>query len=56
MGLSTTVTFTLTATEAGTHLRMEHAGFPSTSSHYYKGASYGWQGFLGKLEQLIAGL
>jgi uncharacterized protein YndB with AHSA1/START domain len=56
MGLPTTVTFTLTATAAGTHLRMEQSGFPSTESPYYKGASWGWQSFLGKLEQVVGGL
>ncbi len=56
MGLETVVTFTLTATAAGTHLRMEQSGFPGTDTPYYKGASYGWQSFLGKLEQVVAGL
>jgi uncharacterized protein YndB with AHSA1/START domain len=56
MGLATTVTFTLTATASGTHLRMEQSGFPGTDTPYYKGANYGWQGFLGKLEQVVGGL
>ncbi len=56
MGLATTVTFTLTGTAAGTHLRLEQSGFPSTESASYKGANYGWQSFLGKLEQVVAGL
>jgi uncharacterized protein YndB with AHSA1/START domain len=56
MGMKSVVTFTLTATPAGTHLRMEQSGFPSTDSPYYKGASYGWQSFLGKLDQVVEGL
>lgn len=56
MGLKSVVTFTLTATAAGTHLRMEQSGFPSTESASYRGATYGWQGFLGKLEQVVGGL
>jgi len=56
MGLPTTVTFTLTPTPTGTHLRMEQSGFPSTDSASYKGATYGWNNFLGKLEQVVAGL
>jgi uncharacterized protein YndB with AHSA1/START domain len=56
MGMTSVVTFTLTPTAAGTHLRLEQSGFPSTDSPYYKGASYGWQSFLGKLEQVAAGL
>jgi uncharacterized protein YndB with AHSA1/START domain len=56
LGLESVVTFTLTPTAGGTHLRMEQSGFPSTDSPYYQGASYGWQGFLGKLEQVVATL
>jgi uncharacterized protein YndB with AHSA1/START domain len=56
MGLPTTVTFTLTATASGTHLRLEQSGFPSTESASYKGATYGWQSFLGKLDQVVGGL
>jgi uncharacterized protein YndB with AHSA1/START domain len=56
MGLKSVVTFTLTATAAGTQLRMEQSGFPRTESASYKGAKYGWQSFLGKLETVVAGL
>ena len=56
MGLESVVTFTLTAAGAGTHLRMEQSGFPSTDSQSYNGATYGWQNFLSKLEQVVAGL
>ena len=53
MGLDTVVTFTLTPTVSGTHLRMEHAGFPSDKDMSYKGATYGWTNFLGSLERVL---
>ena len=56
MGLETVVTWTLTPTEAGTHLRMEQAGFPSEGGANYKGAKYGWTNFIGKLEHVVGGL
>ena len=56
MGVGTIVTWTLTPTSTGTHLRMEQAGFSAEPSHarYYEGAKYGWQQFLGNLEQVLA--
>jgi uncharacterized protein YndB with AHSA1/START domain len=56
MGLESVVTWTLTPTEDGTHLRMEHSGFPSEESASYKGAKYGWQNFIGNLERVIGRL
>ena len=56
MGLESTVTWTLTATDTGTHLRMEHAGFRPGQAQAYGGAKHGWQQFIGKLEQLVARL
>jgi uncharacterized protein YndB with AHSA1/START domain len=56
MGMESVVTWTLTPTERGTHVRMEHSGFPSEESASYKGAKYGWQSFIGKLEQVVGGL
>ncbi|MDW5265666.1 MULTISPECIES: SRPBCC domain-containing protein [Acidobacteriaceae] len=56
LGLESVVTFTLTPTDAGTHLRMEHSGFGPDQDAAYKGATYGWQGFLGNLERVVAGL
>lgn len=55
-GLQSVVTFTLTPTDAGTHLRVEHSGFPLDQEASYKGAKYGWQRFFGQLEQVVAGL
>jgi len=35
---------------------MEQTGFASEQDRAYKGASYGWQSFLGKLEVVVGGL
>lgn len=56
MGIELTVEFTLTATDGGTRLRMEQSGFPDADGPNYKGAKYGWTGFLGKMEGVLAGL
>lgn len=56
LGHDTVVTFTLTPTAGGTHLRMEQSGFKPDQEKNYKGAMYGWQRFLGSLEQVVAGL
>jgi uncharacterized protein YndB with AHSA1/START domain len=56
MGLESVVTWTLTPSASGTHVRMEQAGFPSEQSANYKGAKYGWTNFIGKLEQVVGGL
>ena len=55
-GLETVVTWTLTPTSTGTHLRMEQAGFRSEEDAAYKGATYGWQRFLASLENVVARL
>ena len=41
-GIKSLVTWTLTPTAGGTHVRMEHAGFRALDEGFYKGASYGW--------------
>jgi uncharacterized protein YndB with AHSA1/START domain len=56
MGMDSVVTWTLTPTASGTHVRMEHSGFPSEESASYKGAKYGWTNFIGKLENVVGGL
>jgi uncharacterized protein YndB with AHSA1/START domain len=53
-GTKTIVTLTLTPTSSGTHLRLEQEGFRSDRPQNYQGAKYGWQKFLGNLEQLLA--
>lgn len=52
--LRSVVTFTLTPTEGGTHLRMEQSGFRPTQKQALGGALHGWTGFLAKLEQVVA--
>jgi len=52
MGLKTVVTWTLTPGNGGTHVRMEQTGFRSTEDANYKGATYGWQKFIGGLERV----
>ena len=47
------VTLTLTPTHAGTHLRMEQSGFRPDQTAAFKGAQYGWQKFIGNLEQVV---
>ena len=56
LGLETVVTFTLTPSAGGTHLRMEQSGFNSEEDNNYRGATYGWQRFVGNLEQLLTRL
>ena len=56
MGLESVVVWTLTPTENGTHVRMEHSGFPSEESASYKGANYGWTSFIGNLERVVVRL
>jgi uncharacterized protein YndB with AHSA1/START domain len=56
LGLESVVAWTLTPTAGGTHVRMEHSGFPSEESASYKGAKYGWQKFIGNMERVVGGL
>ena len=52
--LKSVVTFTLTPTRTGTHLRMEQSGFRPDQQQAYQGAKYGWQQFFANLEQVLA--
>jgi uncharacterized protein YndB with AHSA1/START domain len=54
MGLESVVTWTLTPTRTGTHLRMEQTGFRPDQQQAYQGAKFGWQKFVAKLEQVVA--
>jgi uncharacterized protein YndB with AHSA1/START domain len=56
MGLESVVTWTLTPTGAGTHLRMEQSGFRTDQQQAYMGAKYGWQKFFANLERVVGGL
>jgi uncharacterized protein YndB with AHSA1/START domain len=53
-GFDGVVTFTLTPTSTGTHLRMEQSGFRPDQKQAYHGARHGWQQFLGNLERVLA--
>ena len=53
-GLESVVTWTLTPTGTGTRLRMEQTGFRPDQKQAYQGANYGWQGFLAKLDTVLA--
>lgn len=53
-GLESTVTWTLTPTDTGTHLRMEQAGFRPDQDQAYFGAQAGWKAFLNKLDTVVA--
>jgi uncharacterized protein YndB with AHSA1/START domain len=53
-GLEGIVTWTLNPTSTGTHLRMEHSGFPADQEQAYRGAKAGWPRFLNVLEQVLA--
>jgi uncharacterized protein YndB with AHSA1/START domain len=54
MGLESIVTWTLTPASAGTHLRLEQSGFRPDQDRAYQGAQFGWQRFLGNLDQVLA--
>ena len=56
MGLESVVTWTLTPTRSGTHLRMEQSGFRPDQQQAYMGARYGWQKFFEELERVVGGL
>ncbi|MFC5344960.1 SRPBCC domain-containing protein [Brevundimonas staleyi] len=51
--LKSVVTFTLTPTGAGTHLKMEQAGFRPDQPQAYGGARHGWAKFLDNLDGLL---
>ena len=53
-GLESVVTWTLTPTSTGTHLRMEQSGFRPDQLQAYEGAKGGWQKFFANLEQVLA--
>jgi uncharacterized protein YndB with AHSA1/START domain len=53
-GLESVVTFTLTATNTGTRLRMEQAGFRPDQQQALKGATASWHGFLAALDAVLA--
>jgi uncharacterized protein YndB with AHSA1/START domain len=54
MGLESVVTWTLTPSATGTHLRMEQSGFRPDQQRAYQGALFGWDKFYSALEQVLA--
>lgn len=54
--LQSTVTFTLTPTDAGTLLRMEQKGFRTDQKQAFGGAKHGWAAFYDKLGDLLGRL
>jgi len=53
--LDSVVTWTLTATAGGTHLKMEHAGFRSPQNDFaYDAMSPGWGRIIQSIERVIA--
>ncbi len=54
MGLESVVTWTLTPSPSGTHLRMEQAGFRPDQEQAFRGAGYGWQQFIARLDGVLA--
>ncbi len=54
--LTSVVTFTLTPTGTGTHLRMEQSGFRPDQKQAYGGAKLGWQRFFAKLGEVLAAI
>lgn len=53
MGLESTVTWTLSPSDGGTHLRMEQSGFKPGMAQAYGGAKMGWQNFFANLERVL---
>lgn len=55
-GLDSVVTWTLTPTSGGTHLRMEQSGFAPDQTQFYQGAAASWPKFVSELEAVLARL
>jgi uncharacterized protein YndB with AHSA1/START domain len=55
-GLQTLVTWTLTAADGGTLVRMEHSGFRPADEAGYHGMGSGWPRILERLERAVAAL
>lgn len=53
MGLDSVVTFTLSPTGTGTHLKLEQTGFKPGMAQAYGGAKIGWNNFLDRLGRVL---
>lgn len=54
MDIDTLVTFTLTPTRGGTHLRLVHSGFRPSQKQNRGGAQYGWRMMGERLTRVLA--
>lgn len=52
--LRSVITWTLTPTGTGAHLRMRQSGFRPDQQPYFRGATAGWPRFLENLDQVLA--
>ena len=55
-GLESVVTWTLTPTSTGTHLRMEQAGFRTDQQQAFNGANASWPRFIAKMDEVLGTL
>jgi len=55
-GVKTVVTWTLTPSDGGTHVRMEQSGFRPQDEPFFQGAGYGWQKMVAGLERVAGEL
>ena len=53
-GLQSVVTWTLTPTRTGTHLRMEQSGFRADQQQAYQGAQQAWPSYFTAFEAALA--
>ena len=51
--LESVITWTLTATDTGTLLRMEQTGFKADQPRFYHGARAGWPRFISAIEVIL---
>ena len=54
MGLESVVSWTLTPTPGGTHLRLDQTGFRKDQEQAYQGAKFGWKRMIAMLEEIVA--
>jgi len=54
MGLESVVSWTLTPTPGGTHLRLDQTGFRKDQEQAYQGAKFGWKRMIATLEEIVA--
>ena len=53
MGLESVVSWTLTPTPGGTHLRLDQTGFRKDQEQAYQGAKFGWKRMIATLEEIV---